>query len=41
MKKLNQIFFGEDEIHISDSLWMYGGCSAFIITTITMMIITL
>lgn len=41
MKKLNQIFFGEGEIHISDSIWMYGGCSAFIITTFTVFLITL
>lgn len=29
MKRLNEYFFGEEEIHPSDSIWFYGSYAAW------------
>lgn len=40
MKKLNEYFFGEEEIHLSDSVWFYGGLVGAIVWTISLVIST-
>lgn len=34
MKKLNEYFFGEESISLSDGLWFYGSCSLALIMAI-------
>jgi hypothetical protein len=38
MKKLNEYFFGEEEISTSDKLWFYGTIIAMVVITATVVI---